>query len=235
MQVTNTMSSAGDQTLGHRSKSRVLIVDDDWSVVKLVETHLSDEGFETLSASNVGEAWRLLKAEAPDLVIVDIRLPGPFGWELIDRIKKDLRFHRIPVLVMSAFFETADIERAGSMDCETLEKPFLGHHLLSKVKGCLTLVRRIQLARVQSMLLLDTYVIRGVIHVSPELSRFSDAWESVMADGRLFLPVTEASITTIDGQPLASPLFMQVMKSQLRGVFPLEPLSGTAIEDLEDG
>ena len=72
------------------------------------------------------------------------------------------------------------------------------------------------------MLLLDSYQVEGNVFVPPELRRFSDAFESIMRDNRAFIPVTEARVLRGDGGQIAAPGFIEVRKSELRGVFPLE-------------
>jgi hypothetical protein len=84
--------------------------------------------------------------------------------------------------------------------------------------------RKIKLMAVRVVLLLDTYQVEGNVYVAPELKRFSDAFESVMRDNRAFIPVTEARVLRGDGKVIASPDFIEVRKSELRGVFPLEQM-----------
>jgi hypothetical protein len=80
---------------------------------------------------------------------------------------------------------------------------------------------KVKLVPVRVTLLLDTFTVEGNVYVSPELRRFSDAWESVMRDHRTYIPVTGATIVRVgeDGE-FASPNFMQVKKSDLRAVYP---------------
>jgi hypothetical protein len=61
------------------------------------------------------------------------------------------------------------------------------------------------------------------VHLPPELTRFSDAWESVVRDQRSFFPVTDAKVMTVDGDlVLATAAFIEVRKSDVRGVFPAD-------------
>lgn len=82
---------------------------------------------------------------------------------------------------------------------------------------------RVDLDSVAVSLLLDACRITATIYLAPELGRFSGAWESVMRDHRLFIPVTQASITTLTGQQVGERAeFMQVRKSDIRAVWPLD-------------
>jgi hypothetical protein len=83
--------------------------------------------------------------------------------------------------------------------------------------------RRIALRVVRVVLMLDVCRIEGSIHLPPELTRFSDAWESVMRDPRTFFPVTGTKLRYgDDSQLLYAPDFMEVRKSEVRAVFPLD-------------
>lgn len=78
-----------------------------------------------------------------------------------------------------------------------------------------------QLVRVGVVLLMDPYVVNGTIHLPPEVARFSDAWETVLADRRTFIPVTDAEIKRGDEVVLRTP-FIHVRKADVRAASPLE-------------
>lgn len=78
-----------------------------------------------------------------------------------------------------------------------------------------------ELVRVGVVLLMDAYVITGTIHLPPEVSRFSDAWETVLADRRVFIPVTDAKIERGDEVVLETP-FIHVRKADVRAASPQE-------------
>ena len=83
--------------------------------------------------------------------------------------------------------------------------------------------QKIALRVVRVVLMLDVCRIEGSIHLPPELTRFSDAWESVMRDPRAFFPVTGTKLRYgDDSQLLYAPNFMEVRKTEVRAVFPVE-------------
>lgn len=105
------------------NKSKILIVDDlddaRWVLAKIVET----AGFHPLLASNGEEALRLIRDEAPDLVLLDVRLPDMDGFEVLARLKSKEK--SIPVIMITAYSQTYDATRAiraGAYDFVT--KPF---------------------------------------------------------------------------------------------------------------
>ena len=82
---------------------------------------------------------------------------------------------------------------------------------------------RVELDSTPVVLLLDACRISATIYLAPELGRFSEAWESVMRDHRLFIPVTNAVVTTLTGETVGDrSAFMQVRKTDIRAVSPLD-------------
>ncbi len=210
---------------------KILVVEDQQSVVAIVRYHLESAGMEGLFASDVHEGWRLLTAEAPDATVVDIGLPGADGWTLIEKLRGDERFAALPVIVLTGLIEPDVVRRAASLGCEYLSKPFAASALLAKIRegveprGPRTPAprrdpNRVDLVAVGVVLLLDNCRVEGKVHLPPELARFSDAWESVVRDNRAFVPVTDARVVSLGGEEVAAPSFLEVRKSDVRVVFP---------------
>ena len=216
------------------SMPRVLVVEDEPSIVTIVRYHLESAGFDSYFAGDVEEGWRLLVAESPDAAVIDIRLPGDDGWTLIERLRADARFRDLPVVVLTGLLEPEVVEKANSLGCEYLSKPFAASALLSKIRILLSdggrdnaggrragVDPKTNLVAVRVVLLVEDYQIEGVVYLPPELARFSDAWESLMRDQRSFFPVTSAMIhPSSGGPPMASPAFIEIRKDDVRAVFP---------------
>ena len=226
MTPMETFRGEPHRTEGHRRAGQpareVLLVEDDWAVVKFVNAHLAREGYDVMAAGNVGEAWRIIQADPPDVAIIDVRLPGVYGWELIERIRKDSRFHKMPILVVSADLDKADLDKVNSLGCDHLVKPITASDLMTRVKGLFEESQRVDLVSVAAVLLTKSFKIEGTVHVSPEITRFSDAMEMVVGDNRAMMPVTNATITTLSGEPVGKPGFVQVTKSEITAIFPAD-------------
>jgi diguanylate cyclase (GGDEF)-like protein len=82
--------------------SKILIVDDEPTIVELLEEHLRSEGYETLHAYSGEEALQLLEHEVPDLVLLDLMLPGMDGYEVCRLMQRDARLNHIPVIMLTA-------------------------------------------------------------------------------------------------------------------------------------
>jgi two-component system alkaline phosphatase synthesis response regulator PhoP len=124
------------------AKPRVLVVDDDPSIVKVARGYLEQAGCEVLAAHDGATALRLLRAEQPDLLVLDLMLPDRDGWEITRLIRADAALAATPIIMLTARVEDADkivgLE-LGSDDYIT--KPFNAREVVARVRA---LLRRAQ-------------------------------------------------------------------------------------------
>jgi CheY-like chemotaxis protein len=83
-------------------KRLILVVDDDPDLVESVSMKLESENFEVEKAYDGEEAWEKIKANRPDLVLLDVMMPKKNGYELCDEIKSDPQYKDIPVALLTA-------------------------------------------------------------------------------------------------------------------------------------
>jgi DNA-binding response OmpR family regulator len=110
----------------------VLIADDEDSVVELVRVTLEDERVRVIAASDGVAALALAGEIAPDLVFLDVNMPGFDGVEVCRRLRGDARFARTPIVMLTAATRAEDVRRgleAGAT--EYLTKPFSPVRLLT--------------------------------------------------------------------------------------------------------
>jgi CheY-like chemotaxis protein/MinD-like ATPase involved in chromosome partitioning or flagellar assembly len=88
---------------------RILFVDDEAQIRKLIETYLTRQGYEVTTANDGHEGLKSVRANAPALVITDVMMPNMNGFEMTRRLRADHRTARIPVLMLSARKEADDI------------------------------------------------------------------------------------------------------------------------------
>ena len=93
----------------------ILIVDDNPIDLKLTSTLLGVKGFEVETAVDAEQAQLLLRRLVPDLMVVDIALPGMDGLTLTRLIKGDVRLAHVPVVALTAFAKRGDEERAAAL------------------------------------------------------------------------------------------------------------------------
>ena len=85
----------------------ILIVDDEPSILQSLDGILSDEGFEVITASNGYEALKIIDSESPDLVLLDIWMPGIDGIETLKEIKKNNHYTQVIIITGHGTIETA--------------------------------------------------------------------------------------------------------------------------------
>ena len=120
--------------------ARVLVVDDVLPNVKLLEAKLTHEYFEVITASNGAQALERAEADAPDIILLDVMMPGMDGFEVCQRLKADKKTMHIPVVMVTALSDTADRVRgleAGADDF--LTKPVNDIALFSRVRSLVRL------------------------------------------------------------------------------------------------
>jgi DNA-binding response OmpR family regulator len=116
-------------------KSRILIIDDDTKLNKLLKGYLSPFGFEVLAAANPDEGLRYLKTHTPDIIILDIMLPDINGFELCKIIRQD---YTIPIVMLTARGEVTDRVVGLELGADDyLAKPFDPRELVARIQAVL--------------------------------------------------------------------------------------------------
>ena len=98
--------------------ARILVVDDNPTNLKLASEVLELEGHEVRRAMDAEQALEVLQMDLPDLILMDIALPGMDGLELTRRLKADARTRAIPIVALSAFAMKGDEEKARASGCD---------------------------------------------------------------------------------------------------------------------
>ncbi len=123
-------------------KAKILIVEDEKDLIELVRYNLEREGYKVFYAQSGEEALPIVEKESPDLIILDLMLPGIDGLETCRLIKQDPKTKNLPILILTAKSEEADIIvglQLGADDYVT--KPFSPKVLIARIKA---LLRRLE-------------------------------------------------------------------------------------------
>jgi diguanylate cyclase (GGDEF)-like protein len=115
---------------------KVLVVDDQYDNVKLLAYELSDHGYEVVTAFNGRQALEVARSEDPDVILLDVMMPGMNGVEVCAELKRDLRLRPIPVIMVSGREMDDDVIRgldAGAHDYVT--KPFNARIVMARVRS----------------------------------------------------------------------------------------------------
>ena len=103
----------------------VLIVDDSPTIHSFVKAHLLGEPVEIVSAYDGNEGLSIAQSTPPDLILLDVEMPGLSGFEVLDRLRQKYSLAELPVIMATALGENADVVRALSQGAsDYLVKPF---------------------------------------------------------------------------------------------------------------
>ena len=118
--------------------AKILCVEDNDDNFFILHRRLSRAGFEVKVATNGAEGVEWAKTLLPDLIVMDLNLPGIDGWEATRRLKNQLQTKHIPIVVLSANTGVKDRERAFAAGCDAFEtKPTDFERLLEVIRSFL--------------------------------------------------------------------------------------------------
>ena len=117
--------------------ARVLVADDDPDIRDLVEFKLSQAGYAVQAVADGVVAWDAFQAERPDLVVLDVMMPGLSGFDVLRKIR-DSDWPEVPVLLLSAKSRDSDVDTGFAVGAtDYVIKPFSPRELLHRVNGIL--------------------------------------------------------------------------------------------------
>jgi DNA-binding response OmpR family regulator len=112
---------------------QLMLVDDDRELIRIIERTLELEGYSVNTASNGPTAIEQMKTCNPDLVLLDIMMPGMDGYEVLQNIRKT---STVPVLMLTALGEVDSIEKCLQLGADGyITKPFRSDELVARVKA----------------------------------------------------------------------------------------------------
>ena len=118
------------------SGKKVLLVDDDLLIDKMISTFFMSKGISTEVAVNGIEGLEILKDMRPDAIILDLMMPKMDGFEFCEHLKKDEQLKEIPIIALSAYCSETNIKRIMALGaCAFFKKPFRVKELVDKVKS----------------------------------------------------------------------------------------------------
>jgi two-component system phosphate regulon response regulator PhoB len=120
------------------SKERILVVEDEEDILELLRVNLSREGYEVVCVSSGEEALKIFKKNVPDIVILDLMLPGIDGLDVAKMLKNDPQGKEIPILMLTAKGEEADIVTGLELGADDyMTKPFSPRVLIARIRAVL--------------------------------------------------------------------------------------------------
>lgn len=124
------------------AKERILVIEDDEDILQLLKYNLAKEGYEVTGVASGEEALKSLKSSTPDLVLLDLMLPGVDGLDVCRQLKRNAQTGQIPIIMLTAKGEEADIVTGLELGADDyITKPFSPRVMLARVRAVL---RRLQ-------------------------------------------------------------------------------------------
>jgi DNA-binding response OmpR family regulator len=115
---------------------KVLIADDEPSIVAAVEFLLRRAGYEVRVARDGEEALKLVEASTPDLVLLDVMMPGKSGYEVCARLRERAEWRDLKIIMLSAKGRDAEVSKGLSLGADVyVTKPFSTRDLMAKIQG----------------------------------------------------------------------------------------------------
>lgn len=117
---------------------KILVVDDEKDYVRVIKQTLTNEGYEVITAFNGKEAIEKVRNEAPNLMILDINMPGIGGYEVCKKLREDPLYKRLPIIMLTVRKDIEDQVKGMKLGSdEYMIKPFDPEELLLRVKNIL--------------------------------------------------------------------------------------------------
>ncbi len=119
-------------------KKKILLVDDDPDILRLVEVVLKRSGFNVITSKNGSEALTYLQTELPSMILLDVAMPGMNGFEVLSQLKSQEKTKAVPVMMLTARSQKEEIIKAIQMGAQNyMIKPFDSKELITRIKKIL--------------------------------------------------------------------------------------------------
>jgi signal transduction histidine kinase len=146
--LSDSHQTAEDKSAPGRSQPTVLVVDDQHANVRVVTALLSHSGYRVIPALSGDEGLSLARSSNPDLVLLDMKMPGKDGFEVLRHLRDDDATRNLPVIFLTADNDRENLVRAFAAGAsDYIAKPFVGKELLARVATHVELKRSLDAMR----------------------------------------------------------------------------------------
>src|SRR5688572_2333299 len=130
--------TGADASMANNDSALILVADDEPSTLALVGNHLRARGYRVIEAADGDEAWELCTRELPDLVVLDVMMPGMSGWEVCRRMREAVSLAHTGVIMLTGIGDTLNELTSPLYGADVyMDKPFQFAKLLSSVEETL--------------------------------------------------------------------------------------------------
>ena len=118
--------------------AKILVIEDELGIQKVIRANLAASGYTILTAENGEDGLELANSNRPDLILLDLMMPGISGWDVLDKMKQEQQLSSIPVIVITASAWGDSEQKLRDMGAvDYIVKPFDLDDLLRRVKAAL--------------------------------------------------------------------------------------------------
>lgn len=121
------------------AKRKVLLVEDDSFLSGMYAAKLEREGFQVMTAENGEQGWQLAQTSAPDLMLLDIIMPGMDGFQVLEKLQADPKTKSIPVILLTNLGKKEDVDRGLALGAKDylIKAHFMPSEVITKIKRLL--------------------------------------------------------------------------------------------------
>jgi two-component system alkaline phosphatase synthesis response regulator PhoP len=135
---------------------RILVVDDDKEVLRLMRAYLEDSGFEVLAAYDGESAMHTIRRENPDLVLLDLMLPDRDGWDVTRTIRADESLKHTPIIMLTARVDDTDKIVGLEMGADDyVTKPYNPREVVARIKARLRILQGLKVDNLNQVLVVN--------------------------------------------------------------------------------
>ena len=185
------------------STKKILAVDDEQEILNLFETFLRFKGYEISTVTNAKDCLDRLSKEKPDLLLLDLNMPGINGLQLLEMLRTSKTSSSLPIVIISARGDESNIRKAGKLGCDNfIVKPFKLKDLAERIALELFSIKFNSIQEILPTL----HTSRNILLKSPGLKHYSallwDAYPAFYQDVELCILIAAglkpSSLTQID-------------------------------------
>ena len=137
-QTVSVQGKAASDENAEKDTKRILIVDDEEGIIKLVKMYLEHHRYEVITANDGQVGLSKAKTEKPDLIVLDLMLPKIDGYKVCGLLKRDAGYAKTPVILFTARAQEKDVKLGEEVGADAyITKPFEPEILLAKIKELL--------------------------------------------------------------------------------------------------
>jgi len=120
-------------------EQKILIIEDDRFLRQLISKKIGQEGYDVVEAVDGEEGIKKVETEKPDLILLDLILPGVDGFEVLSRVKKNSNTKHIPVIILSNLGQKEDVDRGLNLGAEDflIKAHFTPTEIIIKIRNIL--------------------------------------------------------------------------------------------------